>query len=208
MELRERGAHPDAELRVEVRERLVHQERARLAHDRAPHRDALPLAAGELRRPAVEHLGEPEQVGDLVDAPLSSRPSAPAHLEAVAEVLADRHVRVERVALEDHRDVPMPRREVGHVDAVDQDRPGGDVLEAGDHPQQRRLAAPGRPHEDDELPVGDLEADVVDGQEAVAVDLRDALDLDRRHASGAIACGHDAGTADPYHSKRAAQYWS
>jgi hypothetical protein len=51
VELRERSAHPDAELRVEVRERLVHQERARLAHDRASHRDPLPLAAGQLRGP-------------------------------------------------------------------------------------------------------------------------------------------------------------
>ena len=56
VELRERGAHPDAQLRVEVRERLVHQERLRLAHDRAAHRDALALAAGELRRLAVEQL--------------------------------------------------------------------------------------------------------------------------------------------------------
>ena len=78
-------------------------------------------------------------------------------------------------------------REVGHVDAVDRVAPGGHVLEAGDHPQQRRLAAPGRPDEHDELPVGDLEADVVDGQEVVAVDLRDALERDRRHASGALA---------------------
>ena len=55
VELRQRGAHADPQLRVEVRERLVHQERLRLAHDRAAHRDALALAAGELRRLAVEH---------------------------------------------------------------------------------------------------------------------------------------------------------
>ena len=42
----------DAQLRVEVRERLVHQERVRLAHDRARERDALPLPARELPRVA------------------------------------------------------------------------------------------------------------------------------------------------------------
>ena len=67
VQLRERGAHADAELRVEVRERLVEQERLRLANDRAAHRDALPLAAGELRRAALEQVDEPEQLGDLVD---------------------------------------------------------------------------------------------------------------------------------------------
>ena len=48
------GAHLDAQLGVEVRERLVHQERRRVAHDRAAHGHALALAARELRRLAVE----------------------------------------------------------------------------------------------------------------------------------------------------------
>jgi hypothetical protein len=38
-------AHLDAQLGVEVGERLVHQEHARLADDRPAHRDALALAA-------------------------------------------------------------------------------------------------------------------------------------------------------------------
>ena len=53
---RDLRAHLHAQLRVEVRQRLVHQERLRVAHDRAAHRDALALAAGEVRRLAVEVL--------------------------------------------------------------------------------------------------------------------------------------------------------
>ena len=49
-------ARLDAELRVEVRERLVHQERVRLADDRARERDALPLPARELARIALQQL--------------------------------------------------------------------------------------------------------------------------------------------------------
>jgi hypothetical protein len=45
-----------AQRRVEVRQRLVEQERLRLANDRAADRDALALAAGEFARPAVEVL--------------------------------------------------------------------------------------------------------------------------------------------------------
>ena len=44
------GAHRHAQLGVEVGERLVEQEHLRVAHDRAAHRDALALAAGELAR--------------------------------------------------------------------------------------------------------------------------------------------------------------
>ena len=48
------GAHLHAQLGVEVGERLVHQERRRLAHDGPAHRDALALAARELAGLAVE----------------------------------------------------------------------------------------------------------------------------------------------------------
>ena len=61
------GAHLHAQLGVEVRQRLVHQERRRVAHDRAAHRHALALAAGELRRLAVEVLLEVEDRRRLVD---------------------------------------------------------------------------------------------------------------------------------------------
>ena len=54
---RDLGAHLHAQLRVEVRQRLVHQERRRVAHDRAAHRHALALAAGEVGGLAVEVLG-------------------------------------------------------------------------------------------------------------------------------------------------------
>ena len=56
-------AHLGAQLRVEVRQRLVHQAHRRLVDDRAAERHALLLAAGELRRLAVEQRVEAEQVG-------------------------------------------------------------------------------------------------------------------------------------------------
>ena len=45
LDARDLGAHLHAQLRVEVRQRLVHQERLRVAHDGPSHRDALALAA-------------------------------------------------------------------------------------------------------------------------------------------------------------------
>ena len=51
--------HP--QLRVEVGERLVHQEDLRIAHERAPQRDPLLLAAGELARPALQQRVELER---------------------------------------------------------------------------------------------------------------------------------------------------
>jgi hypothetical protein len=142
VQLRERRAHADAELRVEVRERLVHQERLRLADDRAAHRDTLPLAAGELRRLAVEKLVELEELRDVLDLSLDLALRRAPHLEAVTKVLAHAHVRIEGIALEDHRDVPVARRELRHFAAVDRDPAIRDLLEAGEHAEERRLPAP------------------------------------------------------------------
>ena len=51
-------AHPLAQLRVEVGQRLVEQQQRRLHDQRAREREALLLAAGELRRLAVGQLVE------------------------------------------------------------------------------------------------------------------------------------------------------
>jgi hypothetical protein len=53
---RDVGAHLHAQLRVEIREGLVHQQRVGLADDRAPHRDA--LALGTPGRQAISTIRE------------------------------------------------------------------------------------------------------------------------------------------------------
>ena len=74
------GAQLHPELGVEVGKRLVQQERAGMAHDRPPHGHALPLAAGELLRLAVEELAEVENtrrfIHPLVDLRLAELPHA------------------------------------------------------------------------------------------------------------------------------------
>ena len=70
------GAHLHAQLGVEVRQRLVHQERLRRAHDRAAHRHALALAAGQVRRLALQVLLEVEDPRGLLDALGRSRPGS------------------------------------------------------------------------------------------------------------------------------------
>ena len=52
-----------------------------------------------------------------------------------------RHVRVERVVLEHHRDVALGRLEVVDHAAADRDLAAGDLLQPRDHAQQRDLAA-------------------------------------------------------------------
>ena len=67
------AAHLVAQLGVEVGERLVEQEDARIAHDGAPDGDALALAAGELARIALEQRHDAQHVGNAPDALLDLR---------------------------------------------------------------------------------------------------------------------------------------
>ena len=121
LQLGDVGAHLHAQLGVEVGERLVHQEDLGLADDRAPHRHALALAAGELARLALEQRRQLELLGDLAHALLALGLRHPRHPQREADVGGDREVRVERVVLEHHRDVAALRRVVADVALADVD---------------------------------------------------------------------------------------
>ena len=77
----------------------------------------------------------------------------------------------------------MPRSRGAHVvdvAAVDADLAAGDVLEAGDHAQQRGLAAAGRADEDDELAMLDGQVDALDDLDR-AIALANALEFETGH---------------------------
>ena len=66
------AAHQVAELGIERAERLVHQERLRLAHDRAAQRDALAVAARQAGDRAVEQMLDAQDARGLLDPRLIS----------------------------------------------------------------------------------------------------------------------------------------
>ncbi len=83
-----------------------------MADQRARQRDTLALAAGESRRAGDRGLAELEQAGrpPRSGARRSAARHAP-HAQRKLDVAAHGHVRIERVALEHHRDVALLRRE-------------------------------------------------------------------------------------------------
>ena len=106
------GAHLHAQLGVEVREGLVHEEHLRLAHDRPPHRHPLALPAGEVPRLLAQVVTKPEGLRGRGDALVDLVLRRASQLQPEAHVVVDRHVRVEGVVLEDHRDVAVLGRQV------------------------------------------------------------------------------------------------
>ena len=177
-------AHLEPKQGVEVRERLVHQQDVGLRGDRAGHRDTLALPAGELRRVAIEERLDVQELGRGADALVDDGLLLLLHAQPEGDVVVDLHVREDRVALEHHRDPPPPRCEVGGLAVADEHASLVHVLEPRQAAQQRRLAAPGRPEQDDELLVLHLEVDPVHGRELAEV-LAHSLETDVSHVSSA-----------------------
>src|SRR5262249_15277002 len=103
-----------------------------------------------------------------------------ADLEPVRHVVEHAHVRVQRVVLEDHRDVAILRLELVHDASADDDLAARDLLEPGDHPQERRLAAARGTDDDDELAVRHVDVHAVDHLVA-GVALPDIAQFDSGH---------------------------
>ena len=73
------GAHLQAQQRVEVRERLVHQQHLRLHHDPARHGHTLALPAGKLRGIAGQVVLQLQQLRAFLHAALDLILRQPLH---------------------------------------------------------------------------------------------------------------------------------
>ena len=140
-----------------------------------------------------------------------SMPSIPAARRASLLPLPGRHpgrtereddvaqhglVRVERIALEHHGDASRARRQAGDDVTADEHVAGGRLLQARDRAQQGRLAAAGRPEQDEVLPLAGGQVDPVDGAHPAAVEmLLQVADLDRRHLVSSRRCRSALATA-------------
>ena len=95
-------------------------------------------------------------------------------------VLEHRHMRIERVVLEHHGDAALGGRQLVDPLAADMDAAAVQLLQPGDHPQQRGLAAARRADENREFFLLDLEVDAVDDL-GVAETLDDPVQFNITH---------------------------
>ena len=86
------------------------------------------LPPGELTRQAVEELGELERGGNLLDAGADFPLGYFLNTQGKTEIIPHRHVGVQRIALEDHRDVALLGRQVIHDGIAEAQRARSDLL--------------------------------------------------------------------------------
>ena len=165
--------------------RLVGQQHRRLGGQRAGDADALLLAAGELRRDRQSARSASPTRSSSSSARLrrSVRPTPAISSGSATFSAAVREVSrlncwkimptLRRVA---RSCAPRIRRDVLAGDA---DRARGRLLEPVHAADQRALAGAAAPDDAEDLALGDVEIDAVEGDDAVREDLAQAADLDR-----------------------------
>ena len=173
VQLRDFGARLYAQLRVQVGQRFIHQEYLRFADDGAPERHALALTAGKRRRLAVQQGLNAQTLRGRLYAPVDLVLGHLVQLQTEGHVVVDRHVRIERVALEHHGNVPVLRGHVVDQLIVDIQFAAGDLLKTGHHAQRCRFATARRADQHDKLLVLDLEVQVIYGHDIAGIDLVD-----------------------------------
>jgi hypothetical protein len=140
---------------VDRGERLVQQQRCRIAGQCAGHGDPLLLAAGKCVRPPLLQSGQADNAQQFAGAP---RPLACWEMaERGGNICLCRHMRKQSVALEDEADGSPMGRYIDQPFCIQPNLPGaGDpalrwTVEAGNGPQDSRLAAAGRPDKGQQL---------------------------------------------------------
>ena len=144
-------AHLDAQLRVEVGERLVEHQQIRLDDQRARKRHALPLSAGHLARIAALKALQVDDLQHVQDFFSDGLLVHLAHLQAEGHVVKHGQVREERIALEHEAEVALVQRHLRVVLTVKDDLARHRLGEAGDHAQAGGLAAAGGAQQGDKL---------------------------------------------------------
>ena len=145
---------------VEIRQRLIEQQQARMDGQCAGQRDALLLAARKFARQAGGQRFQLHQAQHFADACRGGGCRPTPHLQPEGDVAHDGQVRKQRIALEHDAHLAPMRRQCNDAAAVQADVARGRRNETGDQPQRGGLAAAGRAEQYDQLAGLDLQRHV------------------------------------------------
>ena len=195
---RELALHLDPQMRVERAERLVEEKDFWLGDQRPGDGDPLLLAAAQLADAAREKMVQMNLRGHGLDLGTHRLLVVAPERQPELDVLAHVEEGEERIVLPDQPCAALVHRHVADILAPQQQRACVRSLQAGDDPEQRRLATAARPHDGDELAALDVDIDPLDGDHR-AETLGDAAHLkvgDRasRQGSRALICHLPSGS--------------
>ena len=192
---------------IERAERLVHQHDPRSCRQRPGDADALALAARQFMRKAVAMLGavEPHQIEQLIHPRGNLRRRRAQQFWRDPDIVGDAHMREQSAALEHIADAAAQSNRIdrAHVLALDRDAAAVGVDQPVRQPQQRGLAGAGAADDGEEFALGDIERDVVHGQNTFRAAAAVEALADMRKGDQGRGGGHNVGTITPSSSYQA-----
>ena len=163
--------HLSAEFRIQVGERLVHQNDLRLSYNCTSDCNTLSLAAGKRLRESVKDFRDLQRAGGFLNFPVDFFLGQFSEFQGERHILVNSHMGIQGVVLEDHRDVPVTGSDDIGKDVTDIKFTVADLLKSGDHTQRGRFSASGRTDENDEFLVLDLKIEILNGDDSLIRDL-------------------------------------
>ena len=151
-----------AQLGIKVRQRLIEQEIGRLLHQRTAQSHTLLLAAAQLMRLFIFVALQMQQLQRLTRALFDFCLRQLLQLQAKGYILPYAQMRKQRIALKHHGNIAFTRRNVVDSCSAHEQIALCDFLKARNHAQRRRLAAAGRPQQNQALALFYLQIQIVD----------------------------------------------
>ena len=178
LELLEDLAHLDPRTRIKAGGRLIEEQNGGVVHERARQAHALFQSAGERVYKLVLAVGHADKRKQIVDDLLTPRLRLSVAGRIEVEVLGDRQLVVYTEEIRHVSDSGVDLLALFHdVSTADVGLAFGRLEESGEDAKRRRLARAVRSHETEDLALGHLEGDVVEGR-AIPIDLGESLDRD------------------------------
>src|ERR1044072_6496426 len=146
--LEQQALHSPTCLWIESAERLIHQDYARIVHERSGNRDALLHAARKILGITICEISETNLLQDRVRDLAAFRLLHALELQTILDILTHTQPAKRRVSLKDHRAIAP---DVSYEFPVDQYFPFCLRHESGNNYQNRRLAATRWSQKDDHL---------------------------------------------------------
>ena len=153
-------AHLNAQLRVKVGQRLIHQQNVRLDAQCTSERDALLLTAGKALRHTVGVLVDLHELHELLGLGLYLVLGELLVFQAELNVFSDGVVREDGVVLEDHANVALGGVKVVYALLTEEEVAALDAVEARDHSQKCGLAAAGGTKQREKLALSNVKAQI------------------------------------------------
>ncbi len=186
-------AHLHAQLGIKVGQRFIHEQDLGSRSQRSGDGDALLLTAGEFTGIAALELFNAQHFQQFIGA-LADPLLVPLEvLQTEGDVLIHRHVRPERVVLEQKAHIALVGRKIDAAVRVKNDFSiNGDAalcrgFQAGNHAQRGCFAAAGRPEQRDERIAFNIQIEVVHGHK-FAEALGYIVQSDFRHLNHLLPC--------------------